>query len=245
MKSPFALPRLLVFLALLLSLAPALAEPLRLTSGVRAPYFLPDRQGFLDRLIPEIFRRVGVAAEAVQYDASARANINANSGIDDGVAMRVKGLEKNFPNLLRVEEKLIDNEFVAYALKENFATTGFETLRPYQVAYITGWKVFDDAIVPGTAVTRVPDADQMFSLLANGRADVVLFERWQGQYILGQRKLAARLLLPPLVSTEMFIYLHKKHAALVAPAAEALREMKADGTYQRIFAQTLGGTAGR
>jgi polar amino acid transport system substrate-binding protein len=245
MKTPISLSRLLTFLALLLAILPAQAEPLRLTSGVRAPYFLPDRQGFLDRLIPEVFRRIGVEAEAVQYDASARANINANSGIDDGVAMRVKGLDKNFPNLLRVEEKIIDNEFVAYALEANFATTGFDTLLPYQVAYITGWKVFNDAILPGTAVTRVPDAEQLFSLLANGRTDVVLFERWQGQHILRQRKLDAHMLLPPLVSTEMFMYLHRKHATLVGPAARALREMKADGSYQRILAETLGGPAER
>ncbi len=227
---------------MLACLAPAAAEPIRLTSGVRAPYFLPNQKGFLEQLVPEIFRRIGVSAEVVQYDASARANINANTGIDDGVAMRVKGLDKNFPNLLRVEEKIIDNEFVAYSLTANIATPSFETLRPYQVGYITGWKVFDDAILPGTGVTHVSNADQLFSLLANGRADVVLFERWQGQYILQQRKLQAHLLQPPLVRAEMFLYLNKKHAHLLAPAAKALQAMKADGSYQRIFVQTLGGS---
>lgn len=223
----------------LLAASPALAEPLRLTSGVRAPYFLPDQQGFLDRLIPEVFRRIGVEAEAVQYDASARANINANNGLDDGVAMRVKGLEKDFSNLIRVEEKIIDNEFVAYSTKRNFATTGFNALLPYEVGYITGWKVFDDAILPGTSVTKAANAEQLFTLLANGRADVVLFERWQGNHILQQRGMKARMLQPPLVSTEMYMYLHKKHARLVPSAAWALRAMKADGSYQRLQAQTL------
>ncbi len=237
-----SLSQLLAVIAILVCLTPAAAaaEPIRLTSGVRAPYFLPNQKGFLEQLIPEIFRRIGVTAEVVQYDASARANINANSGIDDGVAMRVKGLEKNFPNLLRVEEKIIDNDFVAYSLTADFATTSFETLRPYQVGYITGWKVFDDAIQPGTAVTHAPDADHLFSLLAHGRVDVVLFERWQGHYIVQDRKLPAQLLQPPLVSTEMFMYLNKKHTPLLIPAAKALQAMKADGSYQRIYVRTLG-----
>jgi len=234
--------RRVLWLVALLGLAPLVtvhAEPLRLTSGTKAPYFLPDRQGFLDRLIPEVFRRIGIEAEAVQYDASARANINANNGIDDGVAMRVRGLDKDFPNLIRIDEKVIDNEFVAFTLRHDFATTDFETLRPYEVAYIAGWKVFDDHILPGTPVTKTPNAEQLFGLLAGGRADVVLFERWQGQYLLRQGRLPARMLHPPLVSTEMFLYLHKKHAALVEPAARALRAMKSDGSYRNLVAQTL------
>lgn len=229
----------LVFAAMLACQIPAHADTLRLTSGVGAPYFLPNQQGFLDQLIPEVFRRIGVAAVAEHYSASARANINANEAVDDGVAMRVRGLEKNFPNLLRIEEKIIDNEFVAYSITANFATTSFAALRPYQVAYITGWKVFDDGILPDTAVTRTQDAEQLFALLANGRTDVVLFERWQGSYFVRERKLPVRMLEPPLVRTEMFMYLHKKHAHLVGPAAKALQAMKADGSYQRIYAQTL------
>jgi ABC-type amino acid transport substrate-binding protein len=38
----------------------------------------------------------------------------------------------------------------------------------------------------------------------------------------------------------MFIYLHKKHAGLVDGAARALAEMKQDGRWDRIFADTLG-----
>lgn len=233
-----------VFLALLGWLAAALplhAEPLRLNSGVGAPYFLPEQKGFLDLLVPEVFRRIGVEAEAVRYSASERAMINANNGVDDGVAMRIKGLEKEYPNLVRVDEKVLDNEFVAYAARARFATTGFDTLRNHHVAYIIGWKVFETALPPGDAVTRAKDADQLFSLLQNNRADVILFERWQGAHILNERGIKANLLLPPLVSTEMFMYVHAKHASLAEPAARALRAMKADGTYNGIASQTLPG----
>jgi polar amino acid transport system substrate-binding protein len=109
---------------------------------------------------------------------------------------------------VRVDEKVLDNEFVAYAAKANFATTGFDTLHNFHVAYIIGW---------------------------------ILFERWQGAYILRERGIKAHLLLPPLVSTEMFMCLHAKHAHLAEPVARALRAMKADGTYNRIAAQTLPG----
>jgi polar amino acid transport system substrate-binding protein len=230
---------LLLALSWLATATASAKEPLRLNTGVGAPYIQADKQGFLDLLIPEIFRRLGLPAEAVGYSASERAMLNANSGLDDGVAMRVKGLETTYPNLLRVDEKIIDNDFVGYSIHHPLRTTDFTSLKPYQIGYIVGWKVFEGRLDASYSTTRVQDAEQLFNLLGNDRADVVLFERWQGNWLIRQRGLPAKLLLPPLVSTEMFMYLHKKHAQLAEPAAKALRAMKADGSYRRIFERSL------
>lgn len=218
-------------------------EPLRLNSGVGAPYFQADKKGFLDLLVPEVFRRLGVDAIAVQYAASERAMINANDGLDDGVALRIRGLEKTYPNLVLVDEKIIDNDFVAYSRHAPFATTGFDTLKGRQVGYITGWKIFESNLLPATPVTRVGTAEQLFNLLVSDRADLILFERWQGNHILRERGIEATALSPPLATTEMYMYLHKKHAHLAQPAARALRAMKADGAWRRIATQTLPGFA--
>lgn len=218
---------------------PLHAEPLRLNSGVGAPYFKPDRQGFIDLLVPALFLRLGIVAEGIQYSASERAMLNANEGVDDGVVLRIKGLEKSYPNLVLINEKILDNDFVAYARRPEIKARGFADLKNYQIGHINGWKVFEGNLPPGTPVTKVQNAEQLFSLLAKDRADIVLYERWQGDYLLAQLGIGARLLHPPLASTEMFIYLHRKHAHLVEPAARALRAMKADGSYQRIIAQSL------
>lgn len=231
-----------IVLCSLLALAlPVQAQMLRLNSGVGAPYLQEDKKGFLDLLIPEVFRRLGVPAEGVRYAGAERAMINANTGIDDGVALRIKGLEKTYPNLVRIEEKIIDNDFIAYSMHLDFATTGFDALKSHQVGYINGWKIFEAGLLPETPVTKVQDAEQLFTLLENGRVDLVLFERWQGNHILRQRGIKAHALRPALVTTEMFMYLHAKHAHLVEPAAQALRAMKADGSYQRIAMQSLPG----
>ena len=191
--------------------------------------------------MPEIFRRLGIQAEAVRYDAAERAMINANTGIDDGAAMRIKGLEKSYPNLIRVDEKIMDNEFVAFSTKLNFPTHSFDTLKNYQIGFINGWKVFETNIPADFATTRVQNAQQLFNLLAKDRADIILYERWQGEHLLQEHGMKAHMMRPPLVTTEMFIYLHTRHKLLVEPVARALRAMKADGTYQRIATRTLSG----
>jgi len=44
-----------------------------------------------------------------------------------------------------------------------------------------------------------------------------------------------KILEPPFAVREMFLYLNKKHARLVAPVSESLKNMKEDGSYQSII----------
>ncbi len=215
-------------------------DKLVLTTGVLAPYTTLDQKGFLDQMIPAVFREAGLDAELQVFaTATARTLLNADAGIDDGEAMRIAGLEKQYPNLIRVPEALISNDFVAYATRVQTATTDWKSLEPYVVSYMIGWKIFENNVRNAKEVTQVRDADQLFGLLANGRTDLALYERWQGLQRIRDMGLKAHALEPPLARTDMFMYLHKKHAALVPRVAQALARMKADGSYKRIFDATL------
>ncbi|MBF0249786.1 MAG: transporter substrate-binding domain-containing protein [Alphaproteobacteria bacterium] len=210
-----------------------------LNSSTAAPYVTEDRQGFLDLVVAEAFRRVGLKGEVAYYDASKRALLNANEDIDQGVAMRIKGLEATYPNLVRVPEPVISNDFVAYSLGTAVDTSSWAALAPYAVTYIHGWVVFERNLSPGQQSFPVKTAEQMFAMLKKGHVDVVLYERWQGLQVAKGQGLAIRVQDPPLASVEMFMYVHKNHADLTDRLAEALKAMKADGTYQSIFDRTL------
>ena len=232
--------RILAFLGLAACGLAQAGNKLVLSTSVVAPYTTAGRQGFLDQLIPAIFREVGHDAEVQVYpNASERSLLNANEGIDDGQALRVGGLDKIYPNLIQVPESIITNDFVAIGARLRFATPDWDALRPYSVSYIIGWKVFEANVPVAVPRTPVRDAEQMFTLLARGRVDVVLYERWQGLEQARASGVPAVVMEPPLVSTPMYLYLHKKHAALVPRVARALARLKQDGTYQRIHAATL------
>lgn len=232
---------LMVLLAALGGAGAAAAVPrLVISTGVVAPYTTPERQGFLDRLVAAVFREVGVQAEILVYPAaSERSLLNANEGVDDGQALRVAGLEKLYPNLIRVPEPVIMNDFVAMSVRHRFATPDWAALKPYTVTYIIGWKVFEANVPPEAPRTPVRAAEQLFTLLARERADVALYERWQGLAQARRSGLQIHIMEPPLVSTPMYMYLHRKHAHLVPQVAQALVRLKQDGTYQRIAAETL------
>jgi polar amino acid transport system substrate-binding protein len=237
--SRFPLRGLLIGCLCFSALAQA-ADRIVLNTGVLAPYTSSDRKGFLDQIVAATFREVGLEAELQVFaTATERSLLNANSGIDDGVAMRIEGLEKQYANLIRVPEPLIVNDFVAYATRFQFPTDHWKSLEPYVVSYIIGWKVFEKNVQQAREVTQVRDADQLFGLLGNGRADLVLYERWQGLERIRALGIKAHVLEPPLARTEMFMYLNRKHEALVPRVAQALAIIKKNGSYQRIYDATL------
>lgn len=218
--------------------ARAASKPIVLNAATEPPLTAPDRRGFLDMIAIEAFRRVGHELRLVHLPAE-RALLNANAGIEDGELIRIGGLEKEYPNLRRVPEKIWEWDFVAFTRRQDIPSS-WRGVMPHIAGHIKGWKIYEANLAGAARVTTVDDPDQLFRMFARGRVDLALYERWMGLAQVRKRKLAdVHLLEPPLVRREMFMYLHKRHAALVPRLAEALRALKAEGFYQRAFREKL------
>lgn len=216
------------------------AAPLVLSTGVVEPYTTRSRQGFLDRLVATAFKDLGYDVRIEVYEgASERGLRNANEGIDDGQVLRVAGLEKRYPNLIRVPEPVMLNDFVLMSKRQVFKVSGWQSLRPYTVGYLLGWKVFEANIPKGVSTTSVRQAPQLFDLLAKDRVDVALYERWQAVAHAASSGHAVQIMDPPLETKPMYMYLHSKHAALVPKVSAALVQLKRNGQYQLLYDEML------
>lgn len=218
---------------------PALSQTIVLNTDDGPPHSTDDHTGICDRIMTEAFKRMGIKLKIVNLP-SERAMINANEGGDDGTYSRVEGLDKQYPNLIRVSEEITRFEFVAFTRKAAFKTTGWDSLKPYNVGIITGWKILENNIVGAKSLTKVRDEQILFSLLLTGKVDLVVYDRQQGKVVLKQTAAeGVRALEPPLAVKGMYPYLHKRHAELVPKLEQTLRAMKKDGTFKRIVAETL------
>jgi polar amino acid transport system substrate-binding protein len=194
--------------------------------------------GFLELVAREAFRRVGRGIE-VDTLPGERSLVNSESGLDDGDLMRAPGFESAYPNLVQVPESMGNMDFIAYTTRLDIkGPITWDALTQYAVGYPSGWKIFDRN-VKAREVTTVRTIDGLFPLLELKRVDLVLIDRWQGLYAARQQGSAAQLIEPPLASSPMFMYLNKKHAAIVPEVARALAAMKADGIYKKISDATL------
>jgi len=232
----------ILFVFILFSVATtALADlpVLQLNVTGKAPLNTISKKGFMDEVATEAFRRIGYGLATLSLPAE-RGLRNADRGLVDGEMSRVKGLDKIYMNLVRVPEKIMDWEFVAFSNNPISMENGWAALSGKTVAHINGWKILEKNIPEQAEVTKTSSADNLFKLIQRNRADYVLYERWGGRYLLKKMKMSnVKMCNPPLAVKEMFIYLHKKHQALVPKLASALANMKKDGSYQKLVDKHL------
>jgi polar amino acid transport system substrate-binding protein len=193
-----------------------------------------DRKA-LQELAQEAFRRVGHELKLIGLP-SERSLHAADLGEVDGEGLRVEGLSAQYPNLLQVPERFIGVSFVAFARDGAIRLDrGWESLKPYSVAFINGWKMFEANASGARIVNKVDRPEQLFRMLEGGRVDLVLYTRADGVALARSMGLTGVApVAPSLKDVDMYLYLNRRHEALVPRLAQALRDMKADGTWQRI-----------
>lgn len=222
--------RKLLVLLLFLALFPALAQESVLLSKREDPL-----APFAAKIAFEAFRRIGVKADFVQLP-SERALQSADNGQTDGDLVRAAGIDKLYPNLVQVPEPMLTYDTVAFTKGLGFKIDGWESLRPFRLCVLRGMKLAETA-TEGMDRAISNDVAQAIMMLGGGRCDVALLGYVVWPEIDRMMAGPLRSLDPPVSSVPLYLYVNKKHASLVKKLAEAMREMRADGTTDKILGQ--------
>jgi polar amino acid transport system substrate-binding protein len=228
-------PRLAkALLAVLLCLSTTQATEFVLTTAAEAPYHRPDQTGLMNQLVAEAFRRVGIEIRVVQMPGE-RALQTSNAGNVDGDAFRVMGLQDHYNNLIPTTESIFDMNFSAFTLSPMSTENSWDDISKLRIGIVRGYKILEFQS-QGMNVTQVNDQLSMFNMLLVGRIDVAVTSKQIGLDALRRNGITGLVLNePPILVMPLFIYLHKKHEALVPLLTQAVKDMKADGTHQRII----------
>lgn len=212
--------------------APSQTIVLGTADGV--PLAMADGSGFHDQVLRQAFSRLGIRMEKVQLPAE-RALRNADQGIEEGVYVRVAGLEETYPNLVMVPESVSEYEFVVFAKKPDLQVQSWEDLQGYEVGIITGWKILENNIRNAKGLLKVKNPELLFRALVDDKVEVIVYNRLDGYGAIKELGLnGIHAIDPPLAVRPMYLYLHRSQAALTSQVAEALRAIKADGSYAAI-----------
>ena len=199
-------------------------------------------------ILKEAFKRVGYDVELKAYP-SARSIVFSNQGVLDGEAQRIYEMNEVFdyklPNLIRVPEPHQALTLSAFVYDRDDIILDpenpYETIGKYNTLFKIGIVTTEMSIKKHalTKIHRVPAYDQMFKMLAAGRADILIGfpEQLDGNGLLTRgifKNMKFKVLHPPVNTIPLYLYLHKKHKELVQPLAVALKAMKADGSFDKI-----------
>lgn len=211
-----------------------------LNTSYSSPITSPDNSGFLDLLYKELFGRLNIPFE-IQALPAERCLTNANEGIDDGDVCRIADLVKSYTNLVRTTEPVMQYQMVLFSRTAQFKVSGPESLKTYDVGIVTGWKIIERNTTLHRSRIMLDSAEQLFQMLDQGRVEVAVIERTVGMEMVKKLRIAGvHILSPPLLTGEWYLYLHKRHAALIPRIDSELRTMKKDGSYDRIRREVLG-----
>lgn len=231
------------FIALFLLWAAAIhgQEPLVFASADTAPYTTEDESGYYNQLLAEVGERIGRPVQ-IRRLPSERSLLEAAMGRVDGEFGRIAGIEEQYPTLRRVPTPLTNWKFVAFSTDpEQPGIESFAELGDFRVAYINGWKIFEQNVGDTENTMLVQGENQLFRVLLSGRVDLALYSAVRGNRWIRENAPGRVHRVPgSLAERPMYLFLHEQEAALVPIIAEALAEIRQEPWFVELQLTTLG-----
>jgi polar amino acid transport system substrate-binding protein len=198
-----------------------------------------DRAKAMNEMLTECFKRMKIELDIIHMP-SKRSLQNANDGIEDGNFVRTEGITIAYPNLIKVSEPISVNRIVAFSKNITIKINGWESLLKYHVAYVNGWRNCERELKNAKAKTIVSNEELLFRLLEKERAQIGIFGQSTGMEVLKKLGFSdIKVLDPPIVVSDLFLYTHKKHEILIPEIVNNLKMMKKDGTYKQLIDKTF------
>jgi len=188
-------------------------------------------------LIRAIYAEMGMSP-TFELRPSERALAEISSGRFDADLIRVGGVEKMYPNLVRTAEPIKETELYAYVRKGAIlASTTPEFLKAHTLGFARGSKLAEEfLLVKGLTAYATNSADSLFKMLTMGRFEIALVTSTQLLSLDPTMLLEAERAGPILVSNFSYHVLHRKHVDLVPKFDGIVKAMKADGRLKKLLA---------
>lgn len=237
--------RIIAALGMLLALSPAQGQ----TTPARSKPFIiaTDTEGFSHRysalVFTEAFRRLGISVAIEIYPLARRAALVAE-GYIDGEAGRVYAYADSHPELVRVDESIIDLSFSVFTANPALRAKRVEDLPAaamieYRRGIMMCEKAFKD-IAPRERLSTVVTIDQGVRKLLAGRTDAYCdIDTFLNEVLnSGEIQDAGKVRkLFQFASLPTYPYLYKKHASLAPRLAAVMMKMKEEGLFDRYRAE--------
>lgn len=202
---------------------------------------------YLRRIYSELFSRVGVPIE-IRTLPTARLALELANGSIDGDLGRPWAFAESQPNLVRIDEPVMEIVFALWTLNPTIKLSKLEQLRalPYTATYTRGVVQCEEilkSVLPEQRVLDVTTTSNALGMLHYGRNELYCGVDVAVLSDAGSPEFADK---PPLLKVmnvakpdAIYLYLQRKHAALVPQIGTTLRKMRTEGTLERLRKESL------
>ncbi|MBW8832217.1 MAG: transporter substrate-binding domain-containing protein [Burkholderiales bacterium] len=247
------LPTLVLLCVLSLAQPQALAQP-QVQAAPAQPFLMgitaPDTSYFYkwsERIYREAFRRLGLRVEMSTYP-TLRIGVLLDQGAIDGEVARARVYAEVHPELIRVEESVIDATIALYTANSSLDVTRLDDLRALKLraGHLRGALYCERAlasVLPAAQITDVTYDEQGLQMLLSGRidafcgVDLTVLDVLDAPELKGAAAVLRKAAV--LLAAPLYPYLHGRHADLALRLAVTLKSMKAEGLIERYRPEAL------
>ena len=198
-------------------------------------------------VLTEAFKRIGYEYEVISYPQK-RSILLMESGEVDGDATRIYDFNVNneHPYYIRVNESYAKIYWSAFVTDPEIEIQSWDDLKNgnYRIGYLSGVKYCEQKLIGFIDEDKLlPQFDSNFNglkQLDSGRIDIYIYTNSdQAKYDLDSEELqnSKIMLAGHLDYLDVYPYLQKKHESLAETLAETIRDIKAEGLYDKFKSQ--------
>jgi len=191
------------------------------------------------------YEKIGIRINGHKLPA-ARSLAQSDAGLTDGEVHRIKAIELEHPELIRIDAPINSVEGLALSCDKSIDITASNTLKNYRIGVKIGTRYAEKLTAEMPFVTRAVDENKLMELLLVDKLDIVIGDRpWAEAQIMLPEYKCVRINEPPLKVIPLYHYLHVRHSSLVPKITRVLREMEQSGESKRIVRKALASIKGR
>ena len=186
-------------------------------------------------VLQRAYDKLGITLKATPMPLR-RALQMANAGKVDGDLMRTQATLQEEDQLIRVRVPVVHLVMAVYKRGRCPARVGADELRGQRVAYVRGTRVLEQ-LIPSNAQFGTVSARDSIRHLQRGIAEYMVSEELEADAVLTGKGFDNICKVPePLLVTELFHSLHKRHAELALRLERVLKDMSDSGETAQIWA---------
>nr|MBF0223304.1 transporter substrate-binding domain-containing protein [Desulfobulbaceae bacterium] len=196
------------------------------SSGTRFHELVRDRT-------KAVYDKAGIKAQFVVMPHK-RSLSSANEGTSDGDVGRVPSVLERYPNLRRVNVKLMDLNGAVYTVRHDITSYNDAILKQYKVGHINGVQWTEEKM-KGLEATKVDNYTILFEMLLQGRIDIALATDISAEETLagmGEKGSEIHKLNPFVFSKPIHHYVNKKNESIIPQLERAARALHEEGYWK-------------
>ncbi len=168
-----------------------------------------------------------------------RSILESDLGKFDGETQRIKGIGKDYPNLLRIPVPLLEIEIAAYSKNHDLRIESWQSLKPYSIGLRRGI-IIAESYTKDLRRVLVNSESQLLEMLLWDRLDIIIGNTYKLDSLIRKQGLSSvKELSPLLIKQPLYHYLNRSKSELADRITLELQRMKLSGRIDQIRIETL------